>query len=234
MSQSLLQLAILNNISWCSKICGLHGSQGERTDELWTNRHKSPPYYPNIITAKPDCQTIVLAAVEKCRQVGITGTWGIKDSFGDLDLTGHGFVKAIDGNWFVRKPLAPMYSSSIDWRIVRESELDHWVSAWHGMEGAAPDIFKPEVLHETTIAIVARFSESAIIAGGIFDRSEGVSGLSNWFGPPNNGGVPDGLLDAVPSARLQPTVCWSDMPVETMATSGFAPIGPMAVWINQR
>jgi hypothetical protein len=136
----------------------------------------------------------------------------VKDSFDSLDLAPFGFRPLLRGSWFAlaREP-------SPGWRAVEPAELDEWERAWSGSDPAG--FFRPSLLDDDAITVLARFENGTIVAGAIANRAAGVTGLSNVFG-----------ADAWRAAAAcvdEPIVCW-----ETEAPPGATPLGDLTVWIR--
>lgn len=85
----LLQLAIDDNIQWCTAICESHQADIRLSKNIWLNCNSSPRYYPNIITRTPEAQTNTLEAIDQFRIHNPTASFGIKDSYGNIDLKSH-------------------------------------------------------------------------------------------------------------------------------------------------
>lgn len=224
----LLRIAVDDNIAWCSRVCSAHASNETRSSSAWVNLAISPPFYPNIITCENGVQNAIDALVPKVRQASPSRRWGIKDSFGDLDLTSQGFKLIVAGNWY---GAAVSSGSSAGWKTVTSpAELSLWEQAW-GTHGDT--IFPGSLLkdHRTTFWFTGELS--AIKAGFIsFDTGFSL-GLSNWFSVESDSFAHIGVLQAAGSAsRGLPIVCWStdDLPSEDM---GLAKLGPLQVWLSQ-
>jgi len=231
MKTDLLALAIANNISWCSRVCALHGSDICLTNDVWVNRRSSPPFYPNIITRMRVAQEEVIRAIQQCREAGLHGSIGIKDSFDDLDLSAAGFDKVISGQWYGISEFNNSSSLTGDWRKIGRAEFASWLKAWNSENDPVPDIFRTDLLADPDVMFMAQYSAGQITAGAIADFSNQVIGLSNWFSVGEDASILQNAIRMAHSIKPFPLVCWSSDPQTTMEYAGFAPIGPMSVWI---
>ena len=82
----LLQFAINDNIQWCPTICESHNADIHLSKSVWANYNPSPRLYHNIITRLPKAQTSTLAAIDQFRTHNPTRGFGVKDSYGDVNL----------------------------------------------------------------------------------------------------------------------------------------------------
>lgn len=168
---------------------------------------RTPPFYPDAVTL----QGRVDAGSMLSRLDGSTGC-SVKDSFDALDLAVYGFRPLLRGSWFAlaREP-------SAGWRSVEAAELADWERAWSGEEPLG--FFRPSLLDDAAIRVLARFEDGEIVAGAIANRAAGITGLTNVFG-----------ADAWAAAAAcvdEPVVCW-----ETDAPPGAARLGELTVWIR--
>jgi hypothetical protein len=136
----------------------------------------------------------------------------VKDSFDRLALERHGFRPLLRGAWFALSP-----EPAAGWREVRPAELPAWESAWSG--GEPRSFFRPSLLDDDRIHVLARFEDDAIVAGAIANRAAGVTGLTNAFG--------DRALRGAAALAVEQAVCW-----ETEKTAGAEWLGDLTVWVR--
>lgn len=227
---ALLQAAIEDNIAWCSAICASHRSVEQNSQSTWVNLTASPSYYPNIITRRPDATSEVIQLVTKIRQNGISGSWGIKDSFADLDLAALGFSMAIEGQWFADEPSSRQELAADAWEIARRPEdLSLWEKAWSG--NTEDRIFKDSLLADPRIRFWLLRRQGEIAAGCISFESVGAMGLSNWFSRRQESAFDLGIMPAIAgSATQKPIVFWAAD--DETAIPGFKPLGRLRVWMS--
>jgi hypothetical protein len=223
----LLQIAVEDNIAWCSHVCLAHGSNEAKSSKVWANFAISPPFYPNIITREKGVQNEVAEFASKIRQSNQSRKWGVKDSFADLDLSELGFERIIGANWY--GGFIPG-GDSARWKTVASpAELHLWEKAWGS---PAQTIFPTTLLDCHQIKFWYKGEAGAIEAGFIsFDTGFSL-GVSNWFSPQNLSLAQMGVWNAAGSVSSGlPVVCWStdDLGEEI----GLARLGPLQVWISR-
>ena len=235
-----LLLAAYNNAVWCDTICRSHHVMGEFRETFWVNHHKTPIYYPNLITLSP------MAAITPHQGALVellTGrqdyTISVKDSFAILDLAPFGFHQLFQAQWIFRQgstDLAPQITADLQWKqITAESELLRWEDAWSAPTSSHERLFLPALLHDADICIIAAYKESQIVAGAIVNRTTEVVGLSNVFTPEQEAErYWEGLLSAI-------AACYPALPIvgyerdDSLAVAlhvGFATLGPLRVWMR--
>lgn len=131
MKLSRVEQAARNNAIWCDTVCQLHGAPGEFLDNAWVNRHRTPAYYPNLVTLRETADAA--AVLENVRDLigrALPGSWAVKDSFQTLDLTALGFAALFQAAWIwhdglVQRPVSQ--TADIRWvRVVSPDELAIW------------------------------------------------------------------------------------------------------------
>lgn len=228
----LLQLAITDNVHWCSAICNARGADDDLTVSPWINLKTYPRYYPNIITRGPGEQAQVCKAIELLRSLCIPKGWGIKDSFADLELEDLGFETVIYGSWFGGIPNAPQKPPE-HWKKAQSiNELRSWKAAW----GEESDVhtLPDALLNDSRIEFWFRFENNVLEAGFICFRTEFSVGLSNWFSPQNQSIFDMGALDVV-SANFPgvPIVFWSTSDSNVQPPDTIERLAPLKVWISK-
>ncbi|MGW7435236.1 hypothetical protein [Streptomyces sp. NPDC054849] len=228
----LLLAAARNNADWCDAVVRGHGPGGAFAADHWASARRTPPLYPDAVTLAPGAAAASLVA-------GIdTGSPGcsVKDSFGDLDLAGHGFEVLFEAEWIHRPAgvAVPDSASGPEWsRVATPGELEAWEAAWDGEESTG--LFSPALLGEDTAFLAAR-AGGRIVAGAVASTGGGVVGLSNLFAHDGAG------TDAAWAGALAAiTARWPDLPVvgyehgedlDAALRAGFTPIGPLRIWLH--
>lgn len=236
--------AIYNNAVWCDTVCRAHGRPGEFLDGIWLNRGESPPFFPNAVTLaggrKPAGQ---LARIRELVDAGLPGDWGVKDSYGALDLSAEGFRILFEAAWIYRAaPPEPAGElPGVRWATIGDAPgLAEWERAWRGepATGSTPGqgrIFLPALLAEARIAVIAAYQAGRIVAGAIACRTEGVVGVSNLFAPAREGrrfraGCLARIAAAFPGLPLAGYEAGDDL--VAMRALGFDGLGPLRIWVR--
>jgi len=199
--------AAWNNAAWCDAVCGAHGGECEWGDGWWRNRRPSPPYYPNLVTLRPGPAEAQVAAVRELLRAGLPGEFGVKDSFGALDLSPLGFRVLFEAAWLGRLVGGAEAPEASVRRVTTEAELAAWEAGWQGGV-AGPRLFLPKLLEDPEIAFLGVWDGGRVVAGLAANRSregfqrrttddrrpttddrrgEAVIGVSNIFLPAENG-----------------------------------------------
>jgi hypothetical protein len=146
-----------------------------------------PPYYPNIITLAPSSPALLTALTRAIDQLrpDLSRELAVKDSFGDLDLSGHGFRVLFEGQWFGRPGrynAARSTDSGVQWMTVRtERDLGAWKQAWNAAILKVDPVFLPPLLHNENVLFMCGRRGGEIVAGAVANQHAGVVGLSNYF-----------------------------------------------------
>ncbi|MFE6886968.1 hypothetical protein [Streptomyces sp. NPDC057694] len=228
--QSPVHAAARNNALWCAAMSRTHGVIGAFTDEAWAAPARTPPYYPDAVTLVSGADPAALVARIDTAAPGAT----VKDSFGDLDLTGAGFQVLFEARWIHRPADAPVPGPVPPWDLVRDADtLRAWADAWD--DGDA-DLFGPALLDAPDVQVIAaRDTQGRVTAGAVLNRGADAVGVSNVF---SLGPAPDTAWPSVVDAahRLYPglpVVGYEHGDDLTAALRhGFAAIGPLRIWLK--
>jgi hypothetical protein len=208
----MIAAAARNNAEWCDAMCRAHGIAGEAGEDAWTWPVRTPPYYPDAVTLRPDVD--VAALLER---IDSGPGCSIKDSFATLEVPG--FEILFDASW-MRRPPGSATPPAAEWNVV--SDLDEWERAW----GEPLGLFLPALLADGRFLAARR--DGRIVAGAILNRTGDVIGLSNVFGD-----------DPWPGAVATAASLYPDLPLvgyergDDLAAArrvGFEVIGPLRVW----
>jgi hypothetical protein len=97
---SRVEQAAGNNSLWFIAVCSARGAPGEFHKELWLNHRLVLRFYPNAITLLDrQADGVQLAHIQDLTGAGLPGGWGVKNSFGCLDLSSLGFRLSFDATW---------------------------------------------------------------------------------------------------------------------------------------
>ena len=230
----LVRTAARNNAEWCDLVCRLHGQTGMYHDGGWTVPKRSPPLYPDAVTVDPGASIdAILAAIDT------SPGCSLKDSFASLDLASEGFHVLFEAQWICREAGAPSPEApaGMRWERVRDPAVLHrWERAWNQYDfDIPPGLFHPSLLDEDAVMIMAGYRDEAIVAGAIANRSATVASVTNVFSA-------DDDLDAAWCGSVAAVAAHvGDLPLvgyergddlEAARRYGFAPLGPLRVWIK--
>jgi hypothetical protein len=243
MTHERTKQAARNNAVWCDTVCRARGKPGEFLEGIWINRRETPRFYPNAVTLSEAVGTA--AQLERVRELvdtGVSGDWGIKDSFSALDLAPLGFEVLFEATWIYRSASLPRPGGDITearWaRVGGASELARWEAAWRGApagEGATKQapIFLPSMLMDSNVVVLAAYRKHRIVAGVIANRTGDVVGLSNVFVPERHPGpFRAGCVAAVIEAFPGLPIVGYERGRELAASQalGFELLGPVRIW----
>jgi hypothetical protein len=217
----LTHSAALNNAEWCGMVLTAHGIASTKTAGLWQALAQPIPLYPGLVTLQPDSQPQVETTLARNPHID-----SVKDSFADLDLCAQGFRILLDGAWM----LAPVSHAAPARPITTDAGFARWNRAWLGEQSGDPTIkpFPDSLRHHPEI----HFAETATTpaSGAILNRSAGVIGLTNTFGPHP---LPPLVALAQTLAPGLPLLLWASGPLQSKARdAGFTHLGPMRVWLR--
>lgn len=229
--RSLVRAAARNNAEWCHAFSRTHGIPGRFHATFWSSPVRTPPYYPDAVTLRPD-----IAVKHLLSAIDVGEGCSVKDSFARLDLGAAAFRPLFRAEWVVRQAAEGRRATGRGWSaLTTEAQLREWEASW----GEMPDrsgFFRPALLKDETIAVLAGYGGDRIVAGAIANRSANVIGLSNVF---DTAGELDSSWTA--SAAAAATL-WGDLPIvgydsgdalHAAHDAGFESIGELVVWINE-
>jgi hypothetical protein len=228
-----VRTAARNNAELVDVVCASHEISGTFAADSWTSSRRTPAYYPDAVTLERDVDASALLS-----RIDDSSGASIKDSFGTLDLSGHGYRVLFDGEWIGRGPADETDGSAdrgAQWSAVKDAAgLEAWEAAW-SEDGSVRGAFPATLLGDAKLVFVSGESDGAIVAGAVLNRSEGAVGLSNTFfttGAPAGGwagcvGETSSQFPGVPIVGYEP----EDL-LGGPHGAGFDSIGPMRVWIR--
>jgi hypothetical protein len=224
-------VAAVNNAEWCHTVCQSHGLPASFDDDAWTCSARSPENYPDAVTLVPNPSIRQLLS-----RIDTAEGCSIKDSFASLDLDAYGFRILFDAQWIARTANGPQHpeGENLRWELVRDlDDLASWEQAWRRGDGPT-DIFRPELLANDAVAILAARDGVRIVAGAVLNRSSMVVGISNFF--------TDGVVDSASwsgcltfAEKLFPATSFVGYEagdgLVAARRSGFDTVGPLRIWI---
>jgi hypothetical protein len=235
-----IEQAVRNNAEWCDRVARTHDAAGEFAPDFWSSARKLPPFYPNLVTLTAEGVETQRAHVAALLEMGPPVPWAVKDSFARLDLTALGFDCLFEASWIRLPPDGSRSGSaqeSMRWHRVRKpDELIVWEKAWRrDLPPGSQPIFRPVLLRDPAITILAGSGGERIVAGCVLNRAADCLGLSNLFGPE------DALATVWQECRDQARNIAPELPLvgyeqgEDLAlakAAGFCPLGPLRVWLT--
>jgi hypothetical protein len=224
---SRLRAAVDASLRWYADVFALHGLRTVDTASLWIALDPPPPYHSAVKTRVPGVPAAsVLAAMERHPH----GT--VADSFGDLDLTGHGFTELFTATWLHRSPSRPSARLSLTpWsRVTGENDLLDW-NAGHD----TAQVLVPRILGDDRFRILARHQGGRLTGGMVLHDAGPTAGLSNAWS--ETGTEPVNGDEAVALAEREfPGRSVSDFAsgpeAAALVRAGFIELGLQRVWIR--
>ena len=228
--RSLVRTAARNNAEWCDAFCRTYGIAGRFRANSWSSPVRTPQLYPDAVTLLPE------VAVEQLLS-GIDTSEGcsVKDSFADLDLTAAGFRPLLHAEWLHQASGNTLAASGRGWSILTtEQQLGEWESTWAGSPEAS-GFFRPALLVDEAIGVLAQYDGGRIVAGAVANRSATVIGLSNVFD--TAGDLEAAWLGGAAAAKA----LWGQIPVvgydsgaslDAAHQAGFDSVGELVVWLK--
>ncbi|MFE6228046.1 hypothetical protein [Microtetraspora glauca] len=229
--EEMLTAAVRNNAAWCHAMSRAHGLTGAFGPRAWTSPRRTPLYYPDGVSLTADATAAdVLAGVDR------TAGASVKDSYARLDLAPEGFRPLFDATWIGRPAGVPAATpgGAADWiRIDTPDALAAWALAWSGGDAGAADLFRPALLGDPAVTVVAVPGPGGRILGGaVLSTGAGATGVSNLFAA--DGTEPAAVWAAALAAAdpALPVVGYESGDDLTAArAAGFADLGPLRIWL---
>ncbi|WP_034087783.1 hypothetical protein [Streptacidiphilus albus] len=232
-THTLVLAAARNNADWCAAVSRSHGLPGAFGEAVWTSSDRTPPYYPDAVTLHPGAVPADFLPRIDTASPGCS----VKDSFAALELTPDGFTELFSAQWIHRPAGVPVPATPrLRAEPVRSAgTLEAWQAAWHG-EGEAPDVFRPALLADATVLVLAVHQGEALVGGAVLNSGAGLVGLSNLF-----------ATDDADEAEVRSCVLraaaghFPGLPVvgyehggalAAALDSGFSAIGPLRIWLH--
>jgi hypothetical protein len=240
-----LQQAVYNNAVWCDMVCRANGIPGEFEPDMWLNRNRVPPYYPNAVTLSGKSGVSAqLITIQKLVAKETLTDIAVKDSFNVLDLTLLGFRSLFEAMWLWRAPSLPepaALPAGVHWTAVQQpDELEQWERAWTALpanQQLTPEkrIFLPSLLADRDVVFIAAYREQQIVGGAIGNRTGTVVGLSNQFAPSDEAdsfgaGCISMIMNTYPGLAIVGYEHGAELALAKAL--GFEEIGPLRVWAH--
>jgi hypothetical protein len=219
-------VAARNNADWYAMMFDIHGLRYRRSAHAFLALDPPPPYHGWMVTLDPEAAPAHLDVISghRCRP-----GFGLKDSFGCLELSDAGLVELFRADW-IWAAQVPRVDTTGWVRIASPEALQRWEAAWKAggspMDGVQ---FPAALLGRSDVAVFGRSAGAGFDAGVVANLSADSVGLSNAFGD-----------DAFPAAATLCAGFGAGRPVvgyergDALAAAlraGFQATGPLRVWI---
>ncbi|MFI7608149.1 hypothetical protein ACIBTV_23805 [Micromonospora sp. NPDC049366] len=215
--------AARDNVQWCGLVCAIHGLSGRTDADAWSVPRRSPPRYPDAVTLRPG-----VAAEALLDRIDAAAGASVKDSFADLDLRPYGFRVLFAAEWLHRPATTHGPADAVTLAPVTGADR---LAAWAMAHGGGA-LFRPELLADPRVAVLARYAPDGSVTGGaVLSDSGPVTGVSNVFAV--GGDVAEvwaGVAAARPGAALVGYESGTDLDPATAA--GFTRVGPLRIWLR--
>lgn len=203
-------------------MCRAHDIETSNDGRAWRSPVRTPLYYPDAVTLVPG-----LDAEEVLAGIDASPGCSVKDSYADVDLSGHGFEVLFEAEWIARSPETPLPAGdAFEWGAA--TDLAAWETAWSG--GETTGLFKPRLLDDPSVLIIeGRDDAGAIAAGAVLSRNGDVAGVSNVFG----GGLAGTIRTAADLLGAGSLVGYeSGEDLDAALALGFRSLGRLRVWLR--
>lgn len=222
-----LRRAVDASIGWYEDIFALHGIGSGIVDGVWRSMGPPPPLHSDVVSVEPTATPDALGAALAGR-----ASWGYKDAFADLPPPVPSADLLFEATWIHREaPAEPRrHAPAMPWRVVRTApELARWNAGWD-----TDGVLLPGLLERGHVAILGRLDGDDMAAGAIARLGSGTVHLSNVHGTEGRTVDWSELVVAVglvfPGRDLVGYERGDDL--EAAKSAGFAPVGPLRVWIG--
>jgi PHP-associated/PHP domain len=227
-SRALVRSAASNNAAWCAAVCQTHGVARAVGERVWTCAGRPPPYYPNIVTLRPDADD------HDVLPPAVPAGYSVKDSFATLELSSAGFDVLFDAEWIHRPAGTPAPCLTRAEQVLTASQLRDWQAAWH--ETAPPsNVFRPSLLADPDVRIVAVWAGDELVGGGVLNLAAGVVGVTNVHSRPDTDPVEVWKSLVLAASEHFPGVDMVGYEHSEDLThaleAGFRTIGPLRIWL---
>ncbi|GHA68368.1 hypothetical protein GCM10010305_08010 [Streptomyces termitum] len=227
---ALLAVAVRNNAVWCASMCRAHGLATAEGPRAWTSPRRTPLYYPDAVSLTGDATAAdVLAGIDRTAPGA-----SVKDAYARLDLAPEGFRPLFDATWIGRPagaPAGPAAAPAV--RAGTPADLAAWALAWSGGDAAEAALFRPDLLDDPSVTVLAVPGPGGRILGGaVLSTGARATGVSNLFAA--DGTEPGAVWAAVLAAAdpALPVVGYeSGDDLAAALAAGLRPLGPLRVWL---
>lgn len=221
-SDPRIRVAVGASLAWYERVFAVHGIPTRCEDGLWSALGPPPRWHSVAKTLRPDVDPERVAVA-----VAPFPDGGVADSFGTLDLAGHGFEPLFRASWLHRAPSAAGATWPEGWSVVDADELAEW-----NRHQDTTGVLVPALLEQPSFTFVVRRDGGTMVAGAVLHRVGDAVDLSNtWATGDEADEVPAMLACAESLQPGLPVVGYSaDDTLSHFTGAGFDAIGPQVVW----
>ena len=220
-------IAAQNNVHLCDRIYRSHGCETELTETYFRCIGSPPRFYPNVVILTP-------SALQQ-----LTGQFhgGFKDGTGKAEPDPTKFHRLVAAQWIWMDSSLDR-NTSLAWsKVTTDERLMEWEVGWSHCDDVAgqhPRQFPASLLEDPALSFLAGHQDEKVVAGGIFNDSGPVIGISNTFGI---GLDPTMLWEEIVA------LCHSEFPNRSLTgyereesllaalNAGFQSVGELSVWL---
>lgn len=162
-TEPLLRRAIENNRAWCHFVAQQHNIDATQNNEYWQARSNMPTFFPNLVT--------LTQGSHAKNSIPRKGSYFIKDSFAELDLSGENFLLLFDATWYANHNQAIARQTDNTCLIEQASDrqsLHEWEARWRGEENFDP-------IYPTA------FIDQDPVAFWTVKKNEKIAGITSFF-----------------------------------------------------
>ncbi|MFC6242876.1 hypothetical protein ACFP55_15910 [Knoellia sp. GCM10027112] len=231
--------AAVANVAWCESVCRGHGIPGSVTHGMWLAGGRPPPFFPDVVTLAPGLEAAAVAEAVPRRDGA-----SVKDSFGDVDLGGHGLAVLFEAEWVWHEAAPPGGESSPAegslpagsspaespaWaEVVDEAALEEWAAA-----SSQAGTFPPALLADPSVRFITARGAGEVVGRAALCLGAGVVGVSNvWAGGSGVwetlGGAASRLFPGRPVGGYE-----RGADLAEAVAAGFVPVGRLRVWVRR-
>jgi hypothetical protein len=221
-----LDLAVRASLGWYEDVFAAHGIPTRTERGLWSALGQPPRWHSAAKTLRPD-----VSAARVLRAVASFGSGSVADSYGTLDLAGHGYQPLFRATWLFRPPAARSARSwPKGWSVVQEGDE---LAAWNA-EQDTTDVLIPALLHHHRFTFLVRRARGRIVAGAVLHDVDDAVELSNTWATGTEADEIPSMLDCAETLFPQRAVVGycRDEDLGQFTEAGLRPIGPHVVWVK--
>ncbi|WP_210651837.1 hypothetical protein [Nocardioides sp. SYSU D00065] len=229
MSSDQLAQAVDTSRAWYTDIHALHGIPTLERDGLWRALGPALPWHSAVKTLRPD---VDVAAVMAVLSDAAGGT--VADSYGSLDLCGHGYSVLLEAQWLRLAPETAVQtrpSRYLRWAPISTSDE---LAVWSRAHDYA-DVLVPGILEQPRFTVLGCYAGAELVGGAVLHDAGSAMGLSNVWWTERRGLQLHEVVEHARRQRPGRAICgYASSDQATVWTDvGFVPLGPHRVWTRE-